>query len=134
MGMSPPHRPRLGQYINNEAQLWGRHVVEADREWRKYLLRNTTVVVNTFQGQFKSTVSRMSIHLCGLFSNTSSMGLSRVGSNIWPNVFDLKIYGSANPILTQLGKKTNFFIFFKFFKKKRSKLLFFFKFKKNCLI
>lgn len=30
--------------------------VEADSHWQKHLAENKSVVVNTFQGQFKSTV------------------------------------------------------------------------------
>ena len=44
--------------FNNEAYMWSRYNQQADREWKKYLDKNTSVIVDTFQGQFKSTVSK----------------------------------------------------------------------------
>ena len=45
------------QCLNNEDHLWVRYVRSAEKSWLAYLGRNRSVIVDTFQGQFKSTVS-----------------------------------------------------------------------------
>ena len=40
-------------------------VVAAEAAWQKYLSKNDSIIVDTFQGQFKSTVSTQSVFLSG---------------------------------------------------------------------
>ncbi len=42
-----------------EDQIRAQNLAEAERAWKKYLEANRSVVVDTFQGQFKSTVSEI---------------------------------------------------------------------------
>lgn len=47
-----------------EGLLQMQYVRSAERAWQAYTSRNQSIVVNTFQGQFKSTVCKLSIVLC----------------------------------------------------------------------
>ena len=40
-----------------EEQIRAQNLAEAERAWKKYLKNNRSIIVDTFQGQFKSTVS-----------------------------------------------------------------------------
>ena len=46
----------LVDQLSQEAR-WEKDLQDADSAWGKYLHRNKSVIVDTFQGQFKSTVS-----------------------------------------------------------------------------
>ncbi len=47
-----------------EEQIRAQNLAEAERAWKKYLEANRSVVVDTFQGQFKSTVGRTQVGCC----------------------------------------------------------------------
>ena len=45
-------------FLNNEDQFWMQHIRIAEKSWLAYLSQNKSVIVDTFQGQFKSTVNK----------------------------------------------------------------------------
>lgn len=48
-----------------EGLLQMQYVRSAERAWQAYTSRNQSIIVNTFQGQFKSTVSPSWLFFCG---------------------------------------------------------------------
>ncbi len=65
------HSPRGIPFVDNRAsnvQTWISHAREAEQSWERYLQRNQSVIVSTFQGQFKSTV-RMNCNMCIMLLN-----------------------------------------------------------------
>ena len=47
-----------------EEQIRAQNLAEAERAWKKYLKTNRSIIVDTFQGQFKSTVSISGWGIC----------------------------------------------------------------------
>lgn len=59
---------RVAQNYGNVGAVAARDEIEADKHWVKHLRSNRSIIVDTFQGQFKSTVSTFSrLSLFGLF-------------------------------------------------------------------
>ena len=48
---------QVGQGTSASLNQWEESVIQADRAWAKYTEHHRSVIVDTFQGQFKSTVS-----------------------------------------------------------------------------
>lgn len=52
--------------LNNEDHLWMKYIRSAEKAWMRYTQQNKSVIVDTFQGQFKSTVSYCHVSLSSL--------------------------------------------------------------------
>ena len=50
-----------------EEQIRAQNLAEAERAWKKYIKNNRSIIVDTFQGQFKSTVKLKLVHYDQLY-------------------------------------------------------------------